>query len=273
MRYVIVAVLVLCGSFAQADELQDANDQYEALDEQGKYQEALPFAQKAVRLAETKFGKESGDTSVYLSNLGSLYATLGDYDKAEPLYKRALEIDEKALGPDHPDVATGLNNLGLLYDDLGDYDKAEPLYERALEILEKQLGPDHPQVATGLNNLGSLYNNLGDYDKAEPLYKRALEIQEKALGPDHPITVELRDGLNKFSQRYGLRTWTDITGKFSREAHFVSLSDGVVEIQLATGEKKSILLEKLSDADQEYATKTQILLDEDAEPAEEDPFQ
>ena len=72
---------------------------------------------------------------------------------------------------------------------------------------------------------------------------------------------------------HGLRTWTDITGKFSREAHFVSLSDGVVEIQLATGEKKSIPLEKLSDADQEYATTTQKLLDEDAKPAEEDPFQ
>ena len=231
MRYLIVAVLILCCSFAQADELQDAYDQYTALDEQGKYQEALPFAQEAVRLAETKFGKDDDDTSLYLNGLGSLYDALGDYDKAEPLYKRALEINEKALGPDHPQVATGLNNLGLLY------------------------------------------KTLGDYDKAEPLYKRALEIDEKALGPDHPSTVTIRNSLNYLTQRHGLRTWTDITGKFSREAHFVSLSDGVVEIQLATGEQKFIPLEKLSDADQEYATTTQKLLDEDAKPAEEDPFQ
>ena len=99
-----------------------------------------------------------------------------------------------------------------------------------------------------------------------------MEIDEKALGPDHPSTVTIRNSLNYLSQRHGLRTWTDITGKFSREAHFFSLSDGVVEIQLATGEKKSIPHEKLSDADQVYATKTQKLLDEDAEPAEEDPF-
>ena len=93
MRYLIVVVLILCGSFAQADELQDAYDQYKALNEQGKYQEALPFAQEAVRLAETKFGKDDDDTSVYLNNLGLLYRrNLGDYDKAEPLYKRALEI-------------------------------------------------------------------------------------------------------------------------------------------------------------------------------------
>ena len=142
-----------------------------------------------------------------------------------------------------------------------------------MEIHEKALGPDHPNVAVILNALGALYHNLGDYEKAEPLHKRALEIDEKALGPDHPSTVLNRNNLNYFSQRHGLRTWTDITGKFSREAHFVSLSDGVVEIQLATGEKKSIPLEKLSEADQGYATTTQILLDQDAKPAEEDPFQ
>jgi len=226
-----------------------------------------------LEIDEKALGTDHPDVGTGLNNLGWLYKALGDYDKAEPLLKRALEIDEKALGTDHPSVARDLNNLGLLYKALGDYDKAEPLYERALEIDEKVLGPDHPNVAIRLNNLGSLYNNLGDYDKAEPLYKRALEINEKALGPDHPSTVLCRNNLNGFSQRHGLRTWTDITGKFSREAHFVSLSDGVVEILLATGEKKNINLLKLSIADQEYAAKTQILLDKDAEPAEEDPFQ
>jgi len=140
MRYLIVAVLILCCSFAQADELQDAHDQYEALHEQGKYQEALPFAQKAVRLAETKFGKESGDTSVYLSNLGSLYATLGDYDKAEPLYERALEIIEKALGPDHPSVATSVGNLGTLYINLGDYDKQSRCLSVRWRLMKRRWG-------------------------------------------------------------------------------------------------------------------------------------
>ena len=54
----------------QPIELQDAFDQYNALEEQGKYQEALPFAQEAVCLAEANFGKDDGDTSVYLNNLG-----------------------------------------------------------------------------------------------------------------------------------------------------------------------------------------------------------
>ncbi|MBQ80420.1 MAG: hypothetical protein CMJ66_10350, partial [Planctomycetaceae bacterium] len=85
MRYLIVAVLILCCSFAQADELQDAYDQCDALKEQGKYQEALPFAQEAVRLGEVKFGKDDEFTAVFLNELGQAYDALGEYDKAEPL--------------------------------------------------------------------------------------------------------------------------------------------------------------------------------------------
>ena len=131
---------------AHADELQNAYDQYKALKEQGKYREALPFIQEAVRLGEARLGKENKTIATLLNNLGTLYNDLGEYDKAEPLYKRALEITEKALGPTHPSVALRLNNLGSLYDDLGEYDKAESLYKRALEITEKALGPDHPKA-------------------------------------------------------------------------------------------------------------------------------
>ena len=90
-----------------------------------------------------------------------------------------------------------------------------------------------------------------------------------------PFLVYSEELINAFQTHgspNGLRTWTDITGKFSRKARFVSLSEGVVEIQLATGEQKSIPLEKLSTEDQEYASEKQKLLDKDAEPAEEDPF-
>ncbi len=90
-----------------------------------------------------------------------------------------------------------------------------------------------------------------------------------------PFLVYSEELINAFQTHgspNGLRTWTDITGKFSRKARFVSLSEGVVEIQLATGEQKSIPLEKLSKEDQEYASKTQKLLDKNADSAKEDPF-
>ena len=63
MRYLFVSVLILCCSFAQADELQDTYEQYKALNEQGKYRKALPFAEKAVHLAEVTFGRDDVETA------------------------------------------------------------------------------------------------------------------------------------------------------------------------------------------------------------------
>ena len=48
------------------------------------------------------------------------------------------------------------------------------------------------------------------------------------------------------------RTWTDATGKFSVEAEFVSLDNGVVKFKKPNGSALRIPLEKLSKADQEH---------------------
>lgn len=49
------------------------------------------------------------------------------------------------------------------------------------------------------------------------------------------------------------REWTDSTGKYKSEAEFIELKDGVVKLRMQTGVVKSVPLEKLSDADQEFA--------------------
>ena len=199
MRCLIVASLVLCCSSTLADELQDAHDRYKALNEQGKYQEALPFAQEAVRLTEVEFGNENELTGQRLNEIGYLLYCLGDYKKSEESLKRSLEVCEKTLGPDHPDVATTLNNLAKLYvviNSDGDYTEEEALLKRSLDIREKSLGTDHPDVAKSLTSLGNLHIKINyldedsEYQKAEKLLKRALNIRETALGPDHPYVAE-----------------------------------------------------------------------------------
>jgi len=179
------------------DETKRLNQQFGQLYNQGRYQEAIPIAKRALAIHEKALGPEHPAVAQSLNNLALLYYSLGDYAKAEPLYKRALAIYEKALGPDeHPQlVAASLNNLALLYYSLGDYAKAEPLYKRALVINEKTFGPEHPNVAQSLNNLAVLYSSIGDYAKAESLYKRALTICEKALGPEHSYVAQILTSL------------------------------------------------------------------------------
>jgi hypothetical protein len=48
------------------------------------------------------------------------------------------------------------------------------------------------------------------------------------------------------------RTWTDITGKFSREAEFLKLEDGQVHIRLKGGKKTKIPLKELSKKDRDW---------------------
>ncbi len=103
----IVSGLLLCSAetaSAQSPELMQAYRQGQALKKKGRYQEAIPFFQKALELAVREFGPDHPTTAIIINNLALLYDNQGRYGDAEPLYNRSLAIFEKALGPDHPDV-------------------------------------------------------------------------------------------------------------------------------------------------------------------------
>ena len=186
-------------SLAEDDDPNALNQQVNQLIEQGKYQEAIPIAERAVEVAKRLRGLEHPDMATSLDNLGLLYQVMEEYAKAEPVYQEALRIRQKVLGKENSDTAQSLNNLAWLYRDMGDYAKAEPLYKEALEIRQKVLGREHPDTATSLNNLALLYKMIGDHAKAEPLYKEALEIRQKVLGPMHPGTAV---SLNNLAELY-----------------------------------------------------------------------
>jgi tetratricopeptide (TPR) repeat protein len=189
-------------SFSKENDTEIAkvlNQKVFKLFNEGRYNEAIPIAEKALAIREKNLGLEHPEVATSLNNLAWLYKKIGDYSRAEPLFKKSLRILEKVYGPKHPRVATGVNNLAQLYSDLRDYARAEPLYKRALDIREKALGPEHSDVATSLNNLAWLYEQLGDYAKAELFYKKSLAIWQKALGPEHP---QVARGYNNLASLY-----------------------------------------------------------------------
>jgi CHAT domain-containing protein/Tfp pilus assembly protein PilF len=185
--------------------LHDARKQFEKaleLQSAGKYDDALPFAEGALRIRERLLGAEHPDVAAVIDRLADHYDYRGEYVKAEPLYKSALAIREKALGKDHPDTAESLNNLATLYREQAKYMEAELLFNRALAILENALGKDNMNFAAGLNNLALLYVSESKYSKAEPLYRRSLDIKEKALGKDH---TSIAASINNLALLYRLQ--------------------------------------------------------------------
>jgi CHAT domain-containing protein/tetratricopeptide (TPR) repeat protein len=180
-------------------EAVQLNGRVVQLYQQGKTQEALPLAQKALEMRKQVLGERHPDFATSLNRLAVLYHAQGEYAKAEPLYRQALEIYRQVLGERHPYFARSLNNLGALYYAQGEYAQAELLYCRALAITKQVLGERHPDYAAGLNNLAELYQDQGDYAKAEPLYRRALEIKKVVLGERHP---DYAAGLNNLAELY-----------------------------------------------------------------------
>ncbi len=226
-----------------ASELEAAFRKGLALRDMGRNDEALPYFDRALKLAPQVYGPKDARTAILANELANIYFDAQDYAKAEPLYERTLTIREAALGQDHATVADSLNNLARLYVEVGKYAKAEPLrqrslairearhdhlgvanslnelgnlyiylarYEesealhlRSLQIREKRLGPNHSDVAASLYNLGLIYETLGQYAKAEPLHVRSIEIKERNLGEGHPYVALGVSGLGTLYLRMG----------------------------------------------------------------------
>jgi WD40 repeat protein/CHAT domain-containing protein/tetratricopeptide (TPR) repeat protein len=176
---------------------------FEALEEEGKYSEAAPYAQRLLAIYENAFGLDHPLVSLWLNNLAVVYAKEGRQAEVEPLHLRSLSIAEKAYGPNDPEVALGLSNLAVLYGEQGRYAEAEPLLRRFLLISEEVCGPNSEDVALALHNLGANYVSQARYAEAEPLLKRSLAISQKQVNnPDAAATLSVLAGSLKNQHQY-----------------------------------------------------------------------
>ena len=190
---------------AQLAKAKQLTQQVAELYQQGKYSEAIPLAQDALRIRQQVLGEEHPDIATSLNDLGLLYDAMGRYEQAEPKLTQALEMRRRLLGNEHLDVALSLNNLAGLYYSMGKYEDAEPLYKQALEMRRRLLRDEHLDVALSLNNLAGLYYVMGRYEDAEPLYKQALEMYRQLLRDEHPYVASSLNnlaGLYKSMGRY-----------------------------------------------------------------------
>ena len=201
MALVVLCLLFVGPSHAQADEATVLETNVLELMDQGKFAEAIPLAERCVELRKKSLERHDpnirpihpADYATSINNLAYLYQALGQYEKALPLYQRSLEIYERVLGPEAPGTATGINNLAILYENMSQFDKALPLLQRALAINEK-IDPEDAATANSLNSLAMLYLSMSQFDKALPLLQRALAIRKK-IGPEDAAAANVLHNL------------------------------------------------------------------------------
>jgi CHAT domain-containing protein/tetratricopeptide (TPR) repeat protein len=174
-------IVVPTQSNANHDEYDSLVRQFEPLEEQRRYQEAIPIAEKALMVAKRTWGPEGGDTSFAMIALGRLYMQVEDYARAEALFLDAVHIQLNQYGFNNPQTADGYSALADFYDNMAEYSKAEPLYARALQNYRNLVGSKNVRTARKMADLASLYADMNEYDKAEPLCLEALQVQRSNL--------------------------------------------------------------------------------------------
>jgi TonB family protein len=172
---------------AEAAELAEADKlsmEVVKLFNEGKYNEALPLAKRAVELKEKALGKEALALADTLNNLGALYMAKTDYRNADSAYKRSLAIYEKANGAEHISLTVMLDKLAWIRYAQGFSDDAREMLERSLNIKEKATGKESVEVGQSVVYLAQLYEKQGKYKQAVPFYQRAVEVLEKTGADD-----------------------------------------------------------------------------------------
>ena len=151
---------------------------------QGKYQQALTFYQRSLKIKE-KIGDKKG-ISATLNNMGQIYENQGDYKQALEYHERSLKIKEE-IG-DKKGMANSFNRIGFHHENQGDYAKALEYYLLSQKIQE-EIG-DKRGITWTLINIGNINHNQGNYHKALDYFQRSLKIQEE-LGDNRGIANSL----------------------------------------------------------------------------------
>ena len=155
------------------------------LDNDGRYSEALPFAEQALELNRKVYGEESREAAEEMLQVGGLNKRLKDYAKAEPILLQSVARHRKLLGNTNVETARALYTLAGVY--VGSkgalpQTNALPLLRETLSILRQHPGADQRVQRFALSDLAILRREAGDYTESDAVYAEALALDRQIHG-------------------------------------------------------------------------------------------
>ncbi len=175
---------------AEVLQSNELNSTVLQLYDEGKYDEALPLAKRALELREKVVGPGDQTLIPLLINLGEIYRAKKKPGEAYGPFQRALDIGRRLFGPEDVRTTRALDRLAYVTYEQRNEKEGERLLARSLAIKEKSLGPYDPEVAQTAFNLGEMYRLHKDYAKAEAFYQQAIRIAEKKADQSNPELVK-----------------------------------------------------------------------------------
>ena len=146
---------------------------------------AQQYHEKALRIRQDLYGKESLKVGDSYNNLGLLYLGENSF-KAKIYFTQAYNIYEKVLGKNHPKVAFCLINLANANNEQGSQDEALEQLQQVNERWDSIFPGEHPNKAFTLSNIGRIYAENEDWEAAYRVQSQALEMYQRLFGEKHP---------------------------------------------------------------------------------------
>lgn len=143
----------------------------DALYDQGKYEESMPFYRKEMEVA-----LEIDDLNLQgraLNKIGSVFQNTARYDSALVYLLEAAEIKEQ-IG-DKKDIAAAYSNVGNVFSDMQLPEKSIEWLQKALDIRLSLPNGEKGAIVT-YNNISIAYNGLENYDKAIEYAQRGFDL-------------------------------------------------------------------------------------------------
>jgi len=148
----------------------------ESLTAEGKHQEALNLAEKAVDILLEERGTRDVFSIKALFICGVIRSNMRDYKNGIEIINMSIVAMKEIFIDNHPDIAKGYNRLGMMYSDKRKYKKALNYFMMAQEIYKRTYVDTHNDIAYLYNNIALVYSETNRHDEAMEMYKISISI-------------------------------------------------------------------------------------------------
>lgn len=158
---------------------------------------AARYADEMLVVFEKKFGKASKEYVENCLDIAQIYEMTNEFDKAENCYRSALAYAEKNNGKQSAAYLAQLNNIAATYFLRNNYKDALPLLKDALHICEKVKGKKNVDYALITENIGQCYVYMKDCSNAKPYLQEALALFKELKGSSSKEYQRTQKALSK----------------------------------------------------------------------------
>lgn len=147
-----------------------------------KYEEAMPYIQKGIKIAEEHLGIQSPEYIQLLWAAGDCLEKQGDLDGAINYMHEAYVKGETVFKTNAEILGLVAGSLAYLYEEKGDYAEVEKWYLLAQSIAEMYFPKSDFRYCSKLYFLGDFYSKQGYSDKALEAFQRVVQLTEEGFG-------------------------------------------------------------------------------------------